>query len=321
MDGDWTRIEPSGIGGMVLGGRHALAVHSRGNRQRDVRTGGFMMEAAEAVIGNILRAGDIQMEAINEIEDTLGIRIINSRGDNENRAPRRGTVIESSHESRNRETTVNDTNLNAYNRGPVGVNPVVNQDNPLENGFSSISNSRLSDLNAMEAVYCGPVIGSGRIYYDLTVSSLPCEGEERIGNFSAPLSTDTQLFSGGPADSTHSRTQHCFHHLLSSVQLPPFNALLSFDRHLSRESGQGDSQDSGWCRVLASSHGNIIRLNRNASNQGDRSSNSGINVGTWTDDGQALDSTSAEFSLAFGEASVAFGQTLARSFVSGVSYK
>ena len=67
-----------------LGHDVALSVAGSGWRIAGVRHtgryGGFMVEAAEAMIGNILRAGDLQMDALAELEDTLGIRIIHRGG-------------------------------------------------------------------------------------------------------------------------------------------------------------------------------------------------------------------------------------------------
>ena len=57
-----------GSGRRISGGRHTE------------RSGGFMVEAEEAMIGGILCAGDLLMESLEELEDTLGIRIIHSGG-------------------------------------------------------------------------------------------------------------------------------------------------------------------------------------------------------------------------------------------------
>ena len=39
-----------------------------------------MVEAADAMIGNIIRAGELQMDYLVELEDTTGIRIIHHMG-------------------------------------------------------------------------------------------------------------------------------------------------------------------------------------------------------------------------------------------------
>ena len=44
-----------------------------------VRARGFMVEVAEEMIVYILRAGELLMDALVELEDTLGIRIIHYR--------------------------------------------------------------------------------------------------------------------------------------------------------------------------------------------------------------------------------------------------
>jgi hypothetical protein len=73
MDEGWTRIESNGFGGMFArrpgrapGGTNLSARASRG-----------FIDDAEAMIGTLLRNGDIDSNALSEIEGTLGIRIVN----------------------------------------------------------------------------------------------------------------------------------------------------------------------------------------------------------------------------------------------------
>jgi hypothetical protein len=77
LDDGWTRVEPAGFPGGVLMARQQRMLGDPSVRQR-----GFVVDGAESVLGNILRASDIRAEALEELEDTLGIRI-SHRGDTE----------------------------------------------------------------------------------------------------------------------------------------------------------------------------------------------------------------------------------------------
>ena len=78
MEG-WTRVETGGRAGL---GRMLLDMVQPHGRQHHLANGGFLMDAAETMLGNILR-GDIGLEGISaEIEDSLGIRVVRrDRGD------------------------------------------------------------------------------------------------------------------------------------------------------------------------------------------------------------------------------------------------
>ena len=72
MEG-WTRVGGRGGLGNMLLDMQPQQVQGRAAHQH-----GFLMDAAETMLGNILR-GDIGIEGLSEIEDTLGIRVV--RGD------------------------------------------------------------------------------------------------------------------------------------------------------------------------------------------------------------------------------------------------
>uniref|UniRef100_A0A7S4S0Y2 HECT-type E3 ubiquitin transferase n=1 Tax=Ditylum brightwellii TaxID=49249 RepID=A0A7S4S0Y2_9STRA len=318
----WTRIDSSGLGGMLLGVRQRGPSDSNTHRQR---AGGFIVDAAEAMIGNILRAGDIQLEALAEIEDTLGIRIMAHRVDSEQRNSRLGPLGGTSIGTNNGSSNgAGGGNLNSTSRGSVGTLPAVFQHVPPDSGYTSASTGgRWGEINSMEYSYGGPTIGAGSRNYDLADNQ---EQETPRDFLRVPATVDTQLFPGGPAASTHSRTQQCLHSLLSGVELPPFNALVLNLRPHSEQStadlGPSSSLAMGTT-LISSSNGNIIRLNRGPGesimeNQQNRSSATGsaIGLGSWTDDGQPLDSTTGEFSLAFERA---LGETIARNSDSNVA--
>lgn len=303
----WTRIEQPGIGQMFVGVRTSNAIHGRSVRRR----GGFIIEAAEAMIGNILRNGDIRMNALAEIEDTLGIRIMHHRSDSDQRTSRTGIVGEgsASTETNTNRNTDNESS-NSWNRGPVGSVPTVHQNNPPDSGFSSISTAggRVGELNSMDYVYGRHAIGSGSIYYDLNLS-VPGIENNPSDNIEVPSTVDTHLFPGGPAASTHSRTHQSLHPLLCGVDLPPINALRSINRshHSQFSRGSRTTSDSGWTSILATSRGMVNILNRGPTQSSIDQSRTNGSLVAWTDDGQPLDGTVGEFTLAFEQA---LGETI-----------
>jgi len=295
----WTRIEPT-VGHMIFG--------RGGNGSTRPRTSGFMIEAAEAVIGNILRAGEIEMDTMDtiaEIEDTLGIRISNRHESEQHRIRLRAADLPDS--NRIRPTNSNVGNVSTQNDDPIGVFPSVNQQNPPENGLSSMNlGSRTNDIYNMECLYGGPPYGNDRIYYDLNHAHSETDQDDANQTLSIPSAFDTELFPGGPAASTHTRTPQTLHPLLSGVNLPPFNALLSATIRLGNESGlvtlPSNTTDSCW-----NVNGRGTSMSWNVNSRGvslttfERPTTSGVgqDFSNLTDDGQPLGSTTAEFSLAF----------------------
>mmetsp|Transcript_14411 Transcript_14411/g.17071 ORF Transcript_14411/g.17071 Transcript_14411/m.17071 type:complete len:2242 (-) Transcript_14411:200-6925(-) len=295
----WTRIEPGPVGRMMapmFGGRGTLTTRPR--------NGGSMIEAAEAVLGNFLRAGEIEMEAIAEIENTL-VRISSRGADSELPRIRLRAVTDLPPSHRNRAANRTNRNLNTQNHDPVGLFPSVNQ-NPPENAFSSTNiGSRMNDINSMEYLYGGSPFGSDRIHYDLTNAGNQNDQQDINHTLTVPSTLDTDLFPGGPAASTHTRPQLILHPLLSAVNLPPSNALVSAIMRQSSESNRvrlPNTADTGWNLNTRGTS-----MSWNLSSRGvslttfERPATSGVgrDLSNWTDDGQPLDSPAAEFSLAF----------------------
>ena len=298
----WTPVESSGLGGIVFGRRgigHAAGLSSgRSNR-------GFI-DAAEAMIGTLLRTGEIRSDALSEIENTLGIRIVGGRD------PRSSTS-----RSMNSSTFGNlfsrqqsQTETNSRSPGLIGAFPQIIQRRQPDLGYSTIGRaSRWSEINPTEYLFGGPCITAGSRYYDLIspVTEAGDESDSILSNTSGL--SDTQLFPGGVATATHTRTHHCVHPLFANVDLPPINALVLdlesnvTNEHRNRQSnvrrlGEWTSPNfnSGGFFVSNSS-GTVVGSNRMTNNgsQAPLSGNSG-SFG-WTDyDGSAIDS---EFSSAF----------------------
>merc|ERR1740124_336826 len=297
----WTRIEPGPVGRMMapmFGGRGTLTTRPR--------NGGSMIEAAEAVLGNFLRAGEMEMEAIAEIENTL-VRISSrGRGDSELPRIRLRAPADLPTPHRSRAANRNNGSAGAQNSDPVGLFPSVNQPNPPDNVFSSTNlGTRMNDINSMEYLYGGSPFGSDRIYYDLTQASNQDDQQNMNQTLSVPSTLDTDLFPGGPAASTHTRPQLILHPLLSPVNLPPSNALVSANMSQSSESGRvrlPNTADTGWS---VNSRGTSMSWNLSSRGvslttfERPAISGAGRDLSNWTDDGQPLDNPAAEFSLAF----------------------
>lgn len=319
LDEGWTRVENSGFSGMLMGGgsrRHGLPAT---NGPLTARTRGFI-DAAEAMIGTLLRTGEIHGDALAEIEGSLGIRIMsNGRALRslsggpagaesvfaESIAARLGAVgsggVENGH-----------SNMNRTRSEVVGTLPHVHQRSQPGAGYSALSGGgRWIETSSMEYVYGGPSVTAGSRNYDLIS---PIENPSDIDSHPNISQLDLQLFPGGPASAAHARTQHSLHPLLCGVDLPPVNALVSdllphgircTRRGLMTTRRSGDWTNSsfaaGNCLVLTS-NGNVIRSNRshpgNPLSLVSPSHTFAGQVG-WTDDGLPFDSTAAQFSSAF----------------------
>mmetsp|Transcript_747 Transcript_747/g.1813 ORF Transcript_747/g.1813 Transcript_747/m.1813 type:complete len:4405 (+) Transcript_747:307-13521(+) len=299
----WTRIDSSGLNGMVLGGRRTIGQHLNGSAT--IRTNRGFIDAAEAMIGTLLRTGEIRSEALAEIEGTLGIQIMPSNERNNGTVSGRrpfGSLM-----SRHSRTDGNGSSTGS--RELVGAIPQINQRSQPDLGYSAMGRgSRWSEINPMEYVFGGPCITAGSRHYDLVS---PVIEPDENDSFSR-MSGDTQLFPGGPAAATHARTQHSLHPLLGDVELPPINALVSgLESHDVRASRSiqpttrrlseltGPSFNSGGFFV-SSSTGTIVRSNRVVSNPRHRSPQGSPGSSGWTDhDGLPFDATVEEFSSAF----------------------
>ena len=298
MDEGWTRIESTGFGGMVLSGFTSHRMGNGGDPQDD-RARGFI-DAAEAMIGTLLRSGEINQDSIAEIEGQLGIRImgpsrrIRGAGGGDPLGDSLGTRVLGGRSPPGRNGDV------------VGTLPHVHQRSQPDAGYSSFggsSSGRLADLSSIEIVFGGPSVTAGSRNYNIH-SSEQVETEEPQLPYISQM--DLQLFPGGPASATITRAQHSLHPLLCGVDLPPINALVMdmFPHGVrARRSGQlhtrrpGDWTNSSFSPggyLVSTATGNIIRSNR---------SHSGAPLGSglpsrtvsgpigWTDDGLPFDAT------------------------------
>ena len=272
---EWTNVE-------------MLGLRNNGRSIGRPRSGRFVLEAAEHVLGNILRTNDIQMETIAEIENTLGIRISHRSEYQQNRY-------------------VNPQSQNRVNRtqgvgsDPLDEVPRVNQV-ALEQGNwgSSVGiNNRHFNFYSMGNFFEGSALGTDRSYFDVTGITSERDQSNSFDVYPIPSTFDTQLFPGGPAASTHSRMPTALHPLLSSITLPPVNALVSV-RALQEDRARGFGLSSHG--VLTNLRGSAIRQYRSPINIFERlpsSPQGNREVSNWTADGQPLTRTSTDFSRGF----------------------
>ena len=305
IDEGWTRIESTGFGGMLLSGVTNRAAPG-GDMETD-RARGFV-DAAEAMIGTLLRNGEINQESIAELEGQLGLRIMAPGG----RRIRVGTVGGNGGDPlgetsiATRILTGRSTTQQGRNNDVVGTLPHVHQRSQPDAGYSAFGGSasgRLADLSSIEIVFGGPSVTAGSRNYNANRSEQD-ENEENELPYISQM--DLQLFPGGPASATIARAQHSLHPLLCGVDLPPINALVMdlFPHGIrARRTGQlhtrrpGDWTNTSFSHggyLVSTATGNIIRSNR---------SHSGASLGSglpsrsisgpigWTDDGLPFDST------------------------------
>ena len=294
MEG-WTRADNGGRTGL---GRMLLNMVQPNNlgRQHHLANGGFLMDAAETVLGNILR-GDLGLEGISaEIEDSLGIVVRGDRGDGRLAALGLSTGLA------NRTNLSGSIGLAGTNIGGVG-RPAVHQ---TSNSTSSpLFGNRGQVVEAMEVVF-----GGG----NSAVITAPDE-VDHVRYPSIPVSYDTNLFPGGVAaasciQSTQLSTGSgpSVHPLIQSLFLPPATSINSITPSIERREGSNFALQriNGISGSYAGASGSIIQVNDrlqpiNAADQVSRRANP-TTFSIWTDDG--ID----DFSVSFGRALDSFLQ-------------
>lgn len=305
LDEGWTRVE-SGAGAGVFGSvaGHRLGLNPAHGGPLTARTRGFI-DAAEQMIGSLLRNGEINGDALAEIEGSLGIRIMNAQsgrpfrdGDGfaESMGARMGGAVAAGDNRQPRRE----------NSAALGTLPHVQQRSQPGSGYSSSGGGRWIENSCMEYVFGGPAISGSSRNYDL-ISPI-VHPEEPPPNTSQ---LDLQLFPGGPAAAAQARSQHSLHPLICGVDLPPVSALVSdllphgirctlHNLMVTRRPGESPNFNSGNCLFLTS-NGNIIRSNRQGGaplSLVSQSRNVAVPAG-WTDDGLPFDATASQFSHSF----------------------
>lgn len=311
VDEGWTRIESSGFGGMLLGGRrNFLATGASGDRNS--RSRGFI-GAAEAMIGSLLRNGEISSETLAEIEGSLGIRIMGNNRSIQATLGVEGTGGVGLGDSLAVRVLGADGGQQEQGRRSevIGTLPHIHQRGPPDVGYSAFGNGgRWAEVSAMEFVFGGPSLTAGSRNYDL-ITPLDDGSEHQVQPHLTQL--DLQLYPGGPASASAARTQHSLHPLLCGVDLPPLNSLVSdllphgvratrLGQMTTRRPGDWTSASlASGGYLVSTSNGNIIRSNRSHAGAQLGNGLTGRHVAGpvgWTDDGLPVDATVEEFSAA-----------------------
>jgi E3 ubiquitin-protein ligase HUWE1 len=312
VDEGWTRVESSGFGGMLLGSRrNALGGGVNGDPGGRARG---VIDAAEAMIGSLLREADISSEALAEIEGSLGIRIMS--GGRTLRAALSSNDINRGNGGESVAIRVlggDGRQGSTERRGEVmGTLPHIHQRGRPDVGYSAFGRGgQWGDANAMEYVYGGPSVTSGSRNYDL-VSARVNNGDDDL--LPSLTQLDLQLFPGGPASAASALTQHSLHPLLCGVDLPPMNSLVSdllpHGQRAARRGQMATRRPGDWTNanflpggyLVSTSNGNIVRSNRTqlgASLFGGFGARNVSGPIGWTDDGLPVDATVQDFSAAF----------------------
>jgi len=315
IDEGWTRIDSTagGAGGV-------FAFNGGGGAEGDGDRARGFMDAAEAMIGTLLRSGEINARSVAEIENQLGIRIFG--GGSRNRLRQLGAPAGAGAEMnaigdalgfRGVGGRSESTTQRRGNSDLTGTLPHVHQRSQPESGYSGFggtSSGRLTDISSLEIVFGGPSVTSGSRNYD-TVAPREEQDDEQV-QLPHITQLDLHLFPGGPASAATARTQHSLHPLLCGVDLPPINSLvtdlLPHGARARRSSQTSARRSSDWSSMstftsggylVSTSNGNIIRSSRShagdAQGTGLPTRNIAGPIG-WIDDGLPFDATVEQLS-------------------------
>lgn len=307
VDEGWTRLEPTGFGGMFLGG--LTSASNNGDLDGD-RARGFI-DAAEAMIGTLLRSGEINQDSLAEIEGQLGIRITGTSRRLRHLGLTGGPGSDPGGLGDAFTTRLlgGPTPQQGRNGDVVGTLPHIHQRSQPDAGYSTFGGSasgRLADLSSIEIVFGGPSVTSGSRNYDVNGPLQSDPDDQQLPHITQ---LDLQLFPGGPASAAIARTQQSLHPLLGGVDLPPINSLVvDLVPHgvRARRSGQMNTRrPSDWTNasfspggyLVSTATGNIIRSNRphTAAALGAGLPTRGVlGPAGWTDDGLQVDATVEE---------------------------
>lgn len=289
MEG-WTQINNGGRAGL---GRMLLDLvqpHGLAGRQSDLANGGFLMDAAETMLGNILR-GDIG--GLAELEDSLGIRVV--RGD---RGDSRGGSLGLPPGFTNRlpENSIG----NEARRG--GVRDGIGRSAVQQNSANTyiFGNRGQIDPGPMEVVFGTSAVGP--IEYNV----------EDDRHSEVPSTYDTQLFPEGvaaAASTIQSGGGPIVHPLIQSLSLPPstsinFVVTSSVSQRERPTLQRNNGMISMYGPYIAGANGSMIQVSNrlqllSGADQAYRSTNqSTSSFSIWADDGVHVD----DFSATFGQA-------------------
>ena len=300
----WTRVENGALDafpvqGMMMGGRRGPGLGVPLNN----RSRGFV-DAAEAMIGTLLRNGELNGNALAQLQGgPVGIRVV--------AGGRQGVVATRMDDPRGLAGALSGLAAARGNAaGSIGPLPHIHQRAQPDMGYSSFNvNGRWVEMSPMEYIYGGPAMTSGSRNYDI-VSPVEVPVLEDETPPQAQF-VDSPLFPSGQALTAHSRNQQASHPLLRGIDLPPLNALVSdLEPHgvRARRRAQTSARRPGeWANtalfsggvLVSTSNGTVVRTSRQpgTGNFGTSMMNS-ANSG-WTDGDVPLEATIGNFASAF----------------------
>jgi hypothetical protein len=304
----WTAVEAGGPGIQLPGGFGTALMDAlrRQGMTGAIGRGNQGLQAVENMLSNLLREGRVQ-----ELEETLGIRVVRGGSDGAGRTSIGLRFPASSNLPLNAEEGRSD-NAGATNSA-IPVHQSAAPD--IGYGVPALSSHRsLVEVLPMEYMYGGPAQTSN--YY---VSRSDSDSEQELESSPSSSNNDnSELFPGGLAASTHSRNAIVPHPLLAAIELPPTNALLAHSSQTTRQTSNSDTI-SGPRSAAASGTfvrtpgGGLMRVSRGSvpidTHNRARSTVNLLAYG-WTDDGVSPEQSSDGFGVLFGQALLGTNQAV-----------
>jgi hypothetical protein len=293
MGDGWTDV---GVGGLARDGPGGFAQMLMEALQRGGQVGvggrGNQLQAMETMLSTLLRDGRVQ-----ELED-MGMQVVGRHAVDGGRTaigirfPAGTSRPLNADEGRVENLSTSNSIVNVHQRNAPDAGY----------GLPVMSNRSLAETFPMEYIFGGPAAGAGSEHY-------VTQTNRALDLQSPTVSENTaDLFPGGLAASSHSRQSIPQHPLLSGVDLPPMNALLT-SFHTTRTTTSGPRSVSASASI-----GGIARL-RGATNPLDPLSARPVATNRlsfgWVDDNMLpAEHATEDFGSLFGQALIDTSQAI-----------
>ena len=308
--GEWTEVDAGNVPRGVPGGLGNMLVEALQRNRGGVGGGHQGLAAVENMLSTFLREG-----RISELEDTLGIRVVHNGIGGVGRSSIGLRVPSDRGNNRSLSADPRDESSSATN-SVVYVHQTIAPDAGY--GRPSISNRSLAETMPMEFIFGGPAAGAAGEYYYGRPSARTSDREQYLRS---PSASEAELFPGGLAASTQSRQLILPHPLLSGVDLPPANAILT---HIGQDArlhtgntSSSRSLSTPGTLPFTRNEGGLMRINRD-SNLYDPLSQRSAATNTlsfgWLDDALPPERATEEFGPLFGQALLTANQAIFDDF-------
>eukprot|EP00956_Cyclotella_meneghiniana_P005583 scaffold7179_cov72-Cyclotella_meneghiniana.AAC.4 len=311
--GEWTEVDAVAGAGGVPGGFGNMLIEALQRNNRGGAGGGHQgLAAVENMLSNFLREG-----RLSELEDTLGIRVVHNGTGGGGRSTIGLRFPSDRGNSRSLSADPRDESSTATN-SVVHVHQAIAPDAGY--GVPSISNRSLAETMPMEYIFGGPANGAVSEYYYSRPNASRNDRETRLRS---PPVLEAELFPGGLAASTQSRQSILPHPLLSGIDLPPANAILT--RHRTGQDARLHAGNTSSSRTLSTpgtlpftrNEGGLMRINRDSDSYDPLSQRSAatstLSFG-WLDDALPPERATEEFGSLFGQALLTANQAILDDF-------